>query len=459
MLGRKERLLSATPESGAGRGLPALMRPLQEFISTETLGGILLLVATIAALAWVNAPFGDSYLDFWDSHISIDLNFVRLDESLRDWVNDGLMTIFFFVVGLEIKREVLRGELAEPRKAALPVVAAAGGMIVPAAIFLALNAGHAGERGWGIPMATDIAFAVGVLTLLGPRVPVSLKVFLLALAIADDLGAIAVIAVFYTDSIAFGWLAVALAMFALTALLGRAGVRPIAAYVAVGIGAWLGVHESGIHATVAGVVLGLLTPIAPFARTRDLAESAEKLVEQADDGPPTLTLGDDAHRRRALRDLESLSRDSRPVLARLEHALHPWTSYAIVPIFALANAGVVLNGDIVGDAASSRVTAGIVLGLVVGKPAGIVLFAWLAVKLRLAALPGDAGWRQLVAVAMVAGIGFTVSLFITGLAFDEPLLVSDAKIGVLAGSAIIGVAGFAALWASSRREPGLKRST
>ncbi len=427
-----------------------LVRPLQEFISTETLGGLLLLAAAIAALAWVNAPFGDSYGDFWSARVVIDLNIITLDESLVEWVNDGLMTVFFFVVGLEIKREVLRGELAEPRKAALPVIAALGGMVVPAAVYLAFNAGHEGEDGWGVPMATDIAFAVGVLALLGSRVPLSLKVFLLALAIVDDLGAIVVIAVFYTDSISFGWLAAAIVLLAITAALGRLGVRPAVVYVAIGLGAWLCVHESGIHATIAGVALGLLMPIIPFLRPREIESSAPDLVKQFEDSRGAGTRDGDENSRSALRDLEALSRDSHAVLDRFEHTLHPWTSYAIVPLFALANAGVALDSTAISNAAESRVTAGIALGLILGKPLGIVLFAWLAVKFRIAALPADADWPRLAAVAMIAGIGFTVSLFIGDLAFQQPSLVDDAKIGILAGSTIIGVGGFVALWAVSR---------
>ena len=427
-----------------------LVRPLQEFLTTETLGGVLLLAATIAALAWVNAPFGNSYGDFWGARVRIDLNVITLDESLTQWVNDGLMTIFFFVVGLEIKREVLRGELAEPRKAALPVIAAIGGMVVPAAIYLAFNAGHEGERGWGVPMATDIAFAVGVLALLGRRVPLSLKVFLLALAIADDLGAIVVIAVFYTDSIAFGWLAAAIVLFAVTAALGRLGVRPVVVYIAIGVGAWLCVHESGIHATIAGVALALLTPITSFVRPRDIERSALDLVEQIRGGHDADSAEGRETSRSALRDLERLSRDSRPVLDRLEHTLHPWTSYAIVPLFALANAGVALDSAAISAASTSRVTAGVALGLMVGKPAGIVLFAWVAVKLRVAVLPADADWPRLAAVAMIAGIGFTVSLFVGGLAFQQASLVDEAKIGILVGSAVIGLAGFITLWVVSR---------
>ncbi len=386
--------------AGAAR---RLVRPLQEFLATETAGGVLLLAAAAAAIAWANAPFGDTYFDFWAARISINLGAIAIDEALVSWVNDALMAVFFFVVGLEIKRELTRGELAERRKAALPTIAAIGGMLAPALIFLSINLGGDGERGWGIPMATDIAFAVGVLTLAGARVPLSLKVFLLALAIVDDLGAIAVIALFYTDDLALPWLAAAIALFAMTYVLARLGVRHIFIFAAIGLVAWLAVYESGIHATIAGVMMGLLIP-------------------SGDSGGEA------------------------SVLTRLEHLLHPWTSFVIVPIFALANAGIVLDGGIARDAASSPVSLGVALGLMLGKPIGIVLFAFAAVKLGVASLPDGVRWPQVAAVGMVAGIGFTVSLFITPLAFSDTGLVDEAKLGVLAGSTLIGVAGLVALW-------------
>jgi NhaA family Na+:H+ antiporter len=311
-------------------------------------------------------------------------------------------------------------------------------MVVPALIYLALNFGSAGDRGWGIPMATDIAFAIGVLTLLGTRVPLSLKVFLLALAIADDLGAIAVIAVFYTDQLDYGWLAAAIATFTAVAVIGRMGVRDLIVYVALGSFAWLAVYESGVHATVAGVVLGLLTPINALYNTREVQR---RIITLADD----LRLGETPEaeelRVAALSELEELARESQPVSDRLEEALHPWTSYLIVPIFALANAGVVLSGAAIADAAESRISWGVALGLIAGKPAGILLFSFAAARAGLGSLPERVTWAMLAGASMLAGIGFTVSLFITDLAFDEPSLIDDAKIGILAGSVVMGVAG------------------
>jgi len=421
-----------------------IVRPLQEFVRTETTGGLLLLAAAVAALVWVNLP-NDSYVDFWRNHVVVDLNFVNLNLTLGEWVNDGLMAIFFFVVGLEIKRELLRGELADVRRATLPVAAAVGGMAVPAAIYLAFNAGSAGRDGWGIPMATDIAFSIGLLALLGTRVPVSLKVFLLALAIVDDLGAIAVIAVFYTDDLAFEWLGLGISMFALTALLGRLGVRDLVVYLVIAAVAWLAIHESGIHATVAGVALGLLTPIDSHYDAPRLRASATELIRQMDEGRAVHTSDGGELANAALRELEDLARESQSPLDRLEHALHPWTSYAIIPIFALANAGVELTGDAIGDAATSRIGWGVALGLILGKPLGIALASYAAVRVGVAALPNGVNWAQVVAVGMVAGVGFTVSLFITNLAFTDASLIQDAKIGILAGSAIVGAAGLVAL--------------
>lgn len=445
MAGRSRRIVTPLNARRAALGaLPRLAQPLQEFLTTEAAGGLLLLAATAAALVWANLPSG-SYAGLWGAHTGIDLNRLSIDESLRAWVNDGLMTVFFFVVGLEIKRELLHGELAGRRKAALPVAAALGGMVVPAIIYLAFNVRGDGEHGWGIPMATDIAFAVGVLALLGRRVPLPLKIFLLALAIVDDLGAILVIALFYTESLSAGWLVAAAALFATTIVLQRAGVRHLLPYVAVGVAAWLAMHESGVHPTIAGVAMGLLTPSQPYAEGDTLEDSAAELVAAFQAGRARASRAGDEQSRAALRALENLSRETRSPLDRLEHALHPWSSYAIVPMFALANAGIAIDGDVVHDAAHSPVAAGVALGLIAGKPLGIVLFSWLAVRAGIAVLPNGVRWPQLAGAATVAGVGFTVSLFISGLAFSDPALADEARIGILGGSALMAVAGFAVL--------------
>jgi NhaA family Na+:H+ antiporter len=425
--------------------LPRVVQPLQEFVATESAGGILLLLAALAAFVWANIPWGSTYVDFWGARLGADFSVFTIEEPLGGWVNDGLMAVFFFVAGMEIKREFLKGELSDRRAAVLPIVAAAGGALVPAMIFIALNAGGTGERGWAIPMATDIAFAVGVLSILGPRVPRSLKVFLLALAIADDIGAIVVIAVFYSDGVVFSWLAAAIGFFALTVLLGRLGVRPVIVYVVVGMGAWLAMYESGIHAAIAGVVLGILTPIEPHFPAREVERYALDLVVDFRTARQSGAREAMDHERMALRALEDLSRESRSPLDRLEHALHPVTSYVIVPIFALANAGVVVDRAAIDGAAHSPITAGVALGLILGKPIGILLASWIAVRLGMASLPSGARWDQMAGVALVAGIGFTVSLFISALAFPDAVLLGDAKIGILAGSAIVGIAGLLVL--------------
>jgi len=386
-----------------------LLRPAQEFVQTESSGGLVLVVAAAAALAWANSPWGDSYRDLWVRTVRLDAGVYAFDQPLSHVVSEGLMALFFFVIGLEIKREFVHGELATRERAALPVVAAIGGMVGPACVYAAFNAGGDGARGWGIPMATDIAFALGVLTLLGPRIPFALKVFLLALAVVDDLGAIAVIAVFYAEVVAFGPLLLAGGLLVAFAACVRLGVRWPGVYVALGLVCWLAVLESGVHATVAGVLLALLVPAGPRRADDDAA---------AETGPE-------------------------PALDRLERRLHPWVSYGVVPLFAFASAGVELSGSALGDAVRSPVAGGVAAGLVAGKPAGILLFAWLAVRARVAHLPRGVSWRQLSGAAVLAGIGFTVSLFVTGLAFGDAGLETDAKLGILAASLIAGVAGYA----------------
>lgn len=419
------------------------VQPVAAFVNTEASGAILLLAATLVALAWANSPWEGSYFDFWHARLSADFNLFRIEETLGHLVNDGLMAIFFFVVGLEIKRELVRGELASPRKAALPVAAAVGGMVVPAIIYAAWNVGGEGAKGWGIPMATDIAFAMGVLALLGTRAPFSLKVFLLALAIVDDLGAILVIALFYTESVSFEAGVWALILAAAIFGAGRAGLRSTDIYVVLGIAFWIAVYKTGVHATVAGVVLAMLTPARAFYPQRAFESNAMDLLvayRHARDR------GDQEQAQQVLSEIEELSRDTEAPLDRLEHQLHPWVSYLIVPVFALANAGVVLSGGLIADAVESPVTLGIVLGLAVGKPLGVVLACLVAVRLGVAQLPSNTHFGHIIGIGLVAGIGFTVSLFITGLAFSEQALADEARIGILAASFVAGVVGFAYLW-------------
>ena len=419
------------------------VQPIASFVNTEASGAILLLAATVVALAWANSPWDGSYADFWHAHLAVDFNLFRIDETLGHLVNDGLMAIFFFVVGLEIKREVVRGELASPRKAALPIAAALGGMVVPAIIYAAWNAGGDGAKGWAIPMATDIAFAMGVLALLGKRAPFSLKVFLLALAIVDDLGAILVIAVFYAESVSFEAGMWALILAATIFGAGRAGLRSTDIYVVLGIAFWIAVYKTGVHATIAGVVLAMLTPARAFYSQRAFESNAMDLLVSYRHARDR---GDQEQAQQVLSEIEELSRDTEAPLDRLEHQLHPWVSYLIVPIFALANAGVSLSGGLIADAAGSPVTLGIVFGLVAGKPLGVVLACVLAVRLGLAELPSNTHLGHIIGIGLVAGIGFTVSLFITGLAFSEQTLADEARIGILAASFVAGVVGFVYLW-------------
>jgi NhaA family Na+:H+ antiporter len=375
------------------------------FVDVEVLGGVALLAATVAALVWANvAPA--SYGSVWSTHLTIGPGSHTLTEDLQGWVNDGLMTLFFFVVGLEIKRELVRGELRDPRTASLPVIAAIGGMVVPALLYLSINMGGAGGRGWAIPMATDIAFAVAVLAIAGPRVPPNLKLFLLTLAIVDDIGAIVVIAVFYSDSISASWLAGAAVTILVIVGLRSLGLRSPWAYVLPAVLLWLCVLESGVHATIAGVILGLLTPAQPI--------------------------------------------DGREVIEPLEARLHPWSSFVVVPLFALANAGVNLGGGAVRDAFDSAIAWGIVLGLVVGKPVGIVTASALARRLRLGRLPDGVRFTHLVAAGAAAGIGFTVSLFVAGLSYHGARL-DDAKVAILSASVVSGAVGLALLRATTRR--------
>jgi NhaA family Na+:H+ antiporter len=402
------------------------------FLHVEAASGIVLLAATVVALVLANSSLGPAFLAFWKTPIAFSVGGLALDHSLKHWIHDGLMAIFFFVIGLEVKRELVLGELRDPRRAALPIAAALGGMIVPASIYLALQWGEPGERGWGIPMATDVAFVVGCLALLGPRVPSSLRVMLLSLAIVDDIGAILVIAVGYTESL--NGLALGAAFAGLGFVLGLSylGVRVLAVYFAVGAGVWLAFHESGVHATLAGVILGVMPPARPVVSASVAALAFRRASEylRGDPEPP----------KQAIRHVEATAREALAPLERLETALHPWVSFVIMPRFALANAGVAFSPRDLGDPLALAVAA----GLVVGKPLGIVGFAFLAVRLGLARLPEAFGWDVLLGAGLLAGIGFTMALFIAGLAFDGPLL-DAAKVGLLGASAVCGVAGMALL--------------
>jgi NhaA family Na+:H+ antiporter len=423
------------------RRIPSrFVRPVRRFIALEAASGIVLLVAAAVAMVWANT-FGDSYQAFWDTEINIAAGSVfEIRESLGHLVNDALMTLFFFVVGLEIKRAVRLGDLRDPKAAALPVFAALGGMIVPALIYFAFNPTGPAASGWGIPMATDIAFALGVVALLGPRIPPGARLFLLALAIVDDIGAIVVIAVFYTTDLSIGWLLAAVAAFAVVYAAKHSQVRSMAFYWVVGGFVWYAMFKSGVHATLAGVALGFLTPTTPMYSGAEFDRRARAILDEypiEDD-----SVADREHIDHEVLTLSNAARESVSALRRLEEALHPWTSFVVVPLFALANVGVRLSGIDLADAITSSVALGVSIGLVAGKALGILLFAYLAVRLGVGKLPMATTWSQIAGLAVLGGIGFTVSLFITGLAFQDPVLTDLSKIGIFVGSIVAGVTGY-----------------
>jgi Na+:H+ antiporter, NhaA family len=434
------------PSAGAPRPLiERVLGPFQRFFATSAAGGLVLLATTAVALAWANSPWADAYHHLWDAPVTVGAPGFGFTLSLHHWVNDGLMAVFFFLVGLEIKREVLVGELASRRTATLPVAAALGGMLVPAALYAALNAGGPGAAGWGIPMATDIAFALGILALLGDRVPSGLRVFLAALAIADDLGAVLVIAFFYTGALDWGALGGAAVVLAVLVGLNRAGARRPLTYALLGVGLWLFVLASGIHATVAGVLLALTVP----ARTRIsedefLARAEASLADfRAADEPGTTVLTNHGHQA-ALQALEDAADAAQAPLQRMEHALHGLVAFVVMPIFALANAGVPLGGG-AAAAAQSPIAWGVVLGLALGKPLGITLASYLAVRAGAADLPSGVAWRDVHGAGWLGGIGFTMSLFVAGLAFADPAALDIAKLGVFGASILAGVVGYTLL--------------
>jgi Na+:H+ antiporter, NhaA family len=411
-----------------------LIRPLVDFLSAEAAGGVVVVLAAIVALVWANSPWLSSYDALWATEFGGAVGRFAFRMDLRHWVNDGLMTIFFFVVGLEIKRELVEGELRDPRKAITPVAAAIGGMIVPAIIFSALTIGTSEAKGWGIPIATDIALAVGLLTLAGSRIPSGTKLFLLALAIVDDIGAILVIALFYGSHGRSMLLILAVVCVAGVVLFRRFAVLSFAAYTMLGVVMWWAFHEAGIHATIAGVVMGLLTPATPMIQPD--AVDIDELVDVTTAQHAMATA--------------NIARSSVSVVEWLEHRLHPWTSFFVVPIFAIANAGIPLSLTSLRSAVSANVTWGVSLGLVIGKPIGVMAATWLVVRLGVGSLPEGTTWRTLVPAALVAGVGFTVSLFVTELAFSDAT-ADQAKIGVVAASIVAAGLGLGFVFLLSRK--------
>lgn len=441
------------PSAFRPRPLSRVTASFQEFAERGVLSGLLLMACTALALVWANSPWSESYFHLWETPISVGLAGSPVSGSLHHWINDGLMAVFFLLVGLEIKRELLVGELASARHAALPIAAAIGGMIVPAGLYAMVNAGGVGAHGWGIPMATDIAFALGVLTLLGPRVPVGLKVFLTALAIVDDMGAVLVIAVFYTGAINWDALFVAIAATAVLFALNRAAVKGLGPYLLIGAVLWGALLSSGIHATIAGVILALMVPSRTTIDAAQFSTRARRLLDDFDRSETgDLLVLTSKGQQEAIYALDVTSSAAVAPLLRLEHALNGAVAFFIMPLFALANAGVPLSGA--GDLLGSPVTLGVALGLMIGKPLGVMLFSWLAIRLRLAHLPGGVTWPQLHGASWLAGIGFTMSLFVGSLAFGEGELLDAAKLGILGASAVAGLGGWILVQASTRQRAG-----
>ncbi|OQW37279.1 MAG: hypothetical protein A4E19_14045 [Nitrospira sp. SG-bin1] len=426
-----------------------MLLPAQSMIHSQVVRGAVLFAASFIALIWANSPWSASYLDLRETELSIDFGVVGVSLSFHHWINDGLMTIFFFAVGLEIKKEILHGELHGWMKAALPVCAALGGMVLPASLYLAVTFGSDASSGWGIPMATDIAFALGLLALLGDRISPQLRVFLLALAVVDDIGAILVIALFYTDSLSIWALGLAVALLSSVLLMQWVGVRGIQYYAFVGAAFWLALQHAGVHPTIGGVLLGLVTPATAWFSYRRFADSAGELINEF---TRQLECCDENRAEALLGEIEQLVHETESPLERLERLLQPWVSFLVLPLFALANAGVALSGSMLQEAAASPVTLGVVGGLVIGKFAGIAGFSWLAVRTGMATFSKGITWPRLIGVAMLGGIGFTVSLFIADLAFDDASLLAEAKVGILAASLMAGVAGYGWLYWATKNE-------
>jgi Na+:H+ antiporter, NhaA family len=431
--------------SRSGRApIDVLIDPFTRFAQMEASGGILLLAATVIALVWANSPWEHSYHAIWETEVTAGLGRTVLTWSRHLWVNDGLMSIFFFLVGLEIKRELLIGELSSFKRAAFPFMAAVGGCVLPAALYLAINHGTPEANGWGIPMATDIAFALGVLALLGSRVPVSLKLFVAALAIADDIIAVLVIAIFYTAHVSFLYLAFGAIGLGLAYAANKVGIRNPWVYVFIGILVWFSVMQSGVHATIAGVMLAFTIPCTSSSDKPAFVAKVQRLLERFEAAE-----ADSTEAQAALHAMEEQCARMESPLHRIEHGLQPWVSFLIMPLFALSNAGVHILGNLAA-AAKHPVTLGVTLGLLAGKPVGITACAWIAEKVKLAALPAGVNWMQIFAAGWVCGIGFTMSLFIATLALPEGGSLEPAKIGILGASIIAGCVGCLLLLRSPR---------
>ena len=415
---------------------------IRKFFQMEASGGILLMLSAVVAVIWANSPFAEAYFHLWHAHVAVELGPLVISKHLLHWINDGLMAIFFLMVGLEIKHEILSGELSSPKKAALPIAAAIGGMIIPAILYISLNAGTPTAGGWGVPMATDIAFAMGVIILLGKRVPTTLKVFLVALAIVDDLGAVLVIAFFYTSKLSVTALGVG-GLFLLGLIVAnRLGVRTSPIYVLLGLGLWVALLKSGIHATLAGVLMALTIPAGRKISPNAFLEIERNAMRDYMGSTTPNQQGLNHKQEHALHDIEQARRDATSPLERFTHSLHGWVTFLIMPLFAFANAGVSFGGIDIVESLTSPLALGIILGLFVGKQVGIFGFSWLAIKTGIAEMPARTSWKQIYGVSTLAGIGFTMSLFIASLAFGEGAVLDVAKVAIFMASLMAGILGW-----------------
>lgn len=418
-----------------------LIRPVEELIRNRPISGILLFLAVIAALIWVNSSAKESYHHLWNTHFTLSLGDHKLDRNLHHWINEGLMAIFFFVVGLEIKREIMLGELSSWKKASLPVAAAIGGMLFPAIIYSIFNLGDYGESGWGVPMATDIAFTLGILSLLGNRVPISLKIFLTALAIVDDLGAVLVIAFFYTENLLVNYLQIGVFFFVLLALGNFLGIRRTGYYSILGIcGLWVTFLYSGVHATLAGVIVAMTIPVKSKLNEQKIVSRFSNLIEKFKQTKPVRGFYVSQQQGEIIEDIKRTRRNAESPLQKLEHVLNPFVSFIVLPLFALANSGIEFNESIV-ESLTTPVSLGIIFGLILGKTIGIAGFSFLFVKLKIAELPKNTGWGMMIGAAIMGGIGFTMSIFISELAFPSELVRTHAKMAILFASTLAAVLG------------------
>ncbi|WP_432713187.1 Na+/H+ antiporter NhaA [Pedobacter sp.] len=421
-----------------------IIAPVSKFIQLEYTSGIVLLISVIVAIFWANSAFADSYHHLWELHLSVGFDRYIFDQPLHLWINDGLMAVFFFVIGLELKREFMDGELSSVNKASLPMVAALGGMIFPALFYFLLNKDSDAAHGWGIPMATDIAFALALLSIAGKHIPGSVKVFLSALAVADDLGAVLVIAFFYTAELNFIPLAVA-GLFLAFMLMGNfAGIRSSIFYLILGLVVWMGFLLSGVHATIAGVLTAFTIPAATKINELVYAANLKKLSEEFEKEIPRNSTLITAEQHHTIEKVKKLSLAAETPLQKIEHALHPWVAFVVMPLFALANAGMIIGSDFF-TAILNPVSMGVIIGLIAGKFIGIMLFTWLMIKFKIAKLPAQSNWSHIAGVAILAGVGFTMSLFISNLAFTDPAMINQAKYGILLASVTAGILGTIAL--------------